>query len=334
MLEVIGGGGEARVPGVRRHRQRALVVRPGRDRRAGLVGPRRPRALPDAEVRLRQPERLPASSCSAAASPGSPSAAMGAAITLGVGVVVLGVPFDLGAVNWPLLVVVMTLGLVVDHRDRRACSPRSASRRARSRGPTRRRSAGALFLVSGAVFPLVVLPVAVQAIGLLTPLTLVDRGRPAGAVPGRRHRRSAGPARCSTDADRTGRPGRRPDRPRLAGDRGGGYTRARSPSSGRATGAPRTAGCSTRPRAPDRGSPRRRSTGAVRGGPMRIYEGSPRQDFEEVFRSIGAFIDQRGMQRDPPRRGAGRLHRPGHRRGRRRRRHLVRVDGRARPRRR
>jgi len=29
---------------------------------------------------------------------------------------------------------------------------------------------------------------------------------------------------------------------------------------------------------------------------MRIYEGSPRQDFEEVFRSIGAFIDQRGMK--------------------------------------
>ncbi|TMC60039.1 MAG: hypothetical protein E6J17_10330 [Chloroflexi bacterium] len=29
---------------------------------------------------------------------------------------------------------------------------------------------------------------------------------------------------------------------------------------------------------------------------MRIYEGSPREDFEEVFRSIGAFIDQRGMK--------------------------------------
>ena len=29
---------------------------------------------------------------------------------------------------------------------------------------------------------------------------------------------------------------------------------------------------------------------------MRIYEGSPRQDFEEVFRSIGAFVDQRGMR--------------------------------------
>jgi hypothetical protein len=29
---------------------------------------------------------------------------------------------------------------------------------------------------------------------------------------------------------------------------------------------------------------------------MRIYEGAPRQDYEEVLRSIGAFIDQRGMR--------------------------------------
>lgn len=29
---------------------------------------------------------------------------------------------------------------------------------------------------------------------------------------------------------------------------------------------------------------------------MRIYEGSPRQDFEEVFRSIGAFLDARAMR--------------------------------------
>ena len=28
---------------------------------------------------------------------------------------------------------------------------------------------------------------------------------------------------------------------------------------------------------------------------MRIYDGSPRQDYEEVLRSIGAFLDQRGM---------------------------------------
>src|SRR5205085_2020485 len=30
--------------------------------------------------------------------------------------------------------------------------------------------------------------------------------------------------------------------------------------------------------------------------PMRIYEGSARQDFEEVFRSIGAYLDRRGMR--------------------------------------
>ncbi|OGN81416.1 MAG: hypothetical protein A2X23_10260 [Chloroflexi bacterium GWC2_73_18] len=29
---------------------------------------------------------------------------------------------------------------------------------------------------------------------------------------------------------------------------------------------------------------------------MRIYEGSPRQDYEEVLRSIGAFLDQHGMR--------------------------------------
>jgi len=29
---------------------------------------------------------------------------------------------------------------------------------------------------------------------------------------------------------------------------------------------------------------------------MRIYDGSPRQDYEEVLRSIGAFLDQRGMR--------------------------------------
>ena len=29
---------------------------------------------------------------------------------------------------------------------------------------------------------------------------------------------------------------------------------------------------------------------------MRIYEGSPRQDFEEVFRSIGGYLDTRGMR--------------------------------------
>jgi hypothetical protein len=29
---------------------------------------------------------------------------------------------------------------------------------------------------------------------------------------------------------------------------------------------------------------------------MRIYEGSPRQDFEEVLRSVGSYLDDRGMR--------------------------------------
>jgi hypothetical protein len=29
---------------------------------------------------------------------------------------------------------------------------------------------------------------------------------------------------------------------------------------------------------------------------MRVYEGSPRQDYEEVLRSIGAYLDQRGVR--------------------------------------
>ena len=29
---------------------------------------------------------------------------------------------------------------------------------------------------------------------------------------------------------------------------------------------------------------------------MRIYEGSPRQDWEEVLRSIGSYLDHQGMR--------------------------------------
>jgi ABC-2 type transport system permease protein len=96
--------------------------------------------------------------------------AMGAAITIAVGVVALGVSFDLGRVDWPLLGVVMVLGIVavlaiglllaaicLQTRQESWSYPEAVS--------------GALFLVSGVVFPLAVLPTPVQAIGLATPLT-------------------------------------------------------------------------------------------------------------------------------------------------------------------
>ena len=95
---------------------------------------------------------------------------MGAVITMAVGIVFLGVPFDPAAVDWPLLAVVLVLGLVaivaIGVLLAAVCLQ------------TRQESwsypdalAGALFLVSGVVFPLAVLPMPVQAVGLVTPLT-------------------------------------------------------------------------------------------------------------------------------------------------------------------
>ena len=96
--------------------------------------------------------------------------AMGATITLAVGVVFLNVPFDLGRIDWLLLVSTMILGVAailaiglllaavcMQTRQESWSYPEAA--------------AGALFLVSGVVFPLAVLPNPVQALGLVTPLT-------------------------------------------------------------------------------------------------------------------------------------------------------------------
>ena len=94
----------------------------------------------------------------------------GAVITLVVGVIALGVPFDPATVDWLLLGVVFVLGLgsiigvgllmagiVIQTRQESWSYPEAF--------------AGAIFLVAGAVFPLGVLPAPVQVIGLLTPLS-------------------------------------------------------------------------------------------------------------------------------------------------------------------
>ncbi len=96
--------------------------------------------------------------------------AAGAVITLVIGVVALGVPFDPGRVDWPVLIVATVLGLLsivaLGLLMAAVCLQ------------TRQESwsypdafAGALYLISGAVFPLAILPGPVQAIGLAMPLT-------------------------------------------------------------------------------------------------------------------------------------------------------------------
>jgi len=95
---------------------------------------------------------------------------MGAAITLVVGVLFLGVSFDPGRVDWGMAVVVMIGGL--------AAVVALGILMAAVCLQTRQESwsypeavAGALFLVVGAVFPLSVLPLPVQGVSLLLPLT-------------------------------------------------------------------------------------------------------------------------------------------------------------------
>jgi ABC-2 type transport system permease protein len=96
--------------------------------------------------------------------------AMGAVITLAVGVAFLGVPLDPAHIDWPLLVISMVLGLVAIL----AIGVILASTIMQTRQESwsyPEAVAGALFLVVGAVFPLAVLPSVVQAVGLVSPLT-------------------------------------------------------------------------------------------------------------------------------------------------------------------
>jgi ABC-2 type transport system permease protein len=107
----------------------------------------------------------------------------GVVITLAVGVVALGVPFDVRAVDWPLLVASSALGLAsliglgllmagvcIQTRQESWSYPEAF--------------AGALFLVTGAVFPLLVLPAPVQLVGLMIPLTWWIAGVRQALFPG------------------------------------------------------------------------------------------------------------------------------------------------------
>src|SRR5262245_21745607 len=111
------------------------------------------------------------------------AAAMGAVITLGLGVLFLGVRFDFFAIDWVLLTASTVLGLIaiialgvvlaavcMQTRQESWSYPEAV--------------AGAMFLLVGPVFPLYVLPPVAQAIGLMIPLTWWLEGTRSGLFPG------------------------------------------------------------------------------------------------------------------------------------------------------
>ncbi len=122
---------------------------------------------------------------------------MGTVVTLVFAVIVLGLRFDLAAVDWPLLVASLVMGLVpiialgvllaaicLQTRQESWSYPDAF--------------AGALFLVSGVVFPLAVLPYAAPGARPGQPDHLVagrraPRGRPGRPVVHRRRRAPCGP---------------------------------------------------------------------------------------------------------------------------------------------
>jgi ABC-2 type transport system permease protein len=108
--------------------------------------------------------------------------AMGTAIALVFAVIVLGLRIDLAAVSWPLLVACLVLGVVpvlalgivlaavcLQTRQESWSYPDAF--------------AGALFLLSGVVFPLSTLPAPLQVVGLLNPVTWWVAGVRLALVP-------------------------------------------------------------------------------------------------------------------------------------------------------
>ena len=109
--------------------------------------------------------------------------AMGALIVLVFGIIFLGVPFAFGAVDWPLLAIDLAVGLTAIVAIGIVMAAICLQTRQESWSYPEA-VAGAMFLVVAAVFPLSVLPMPVQAIGLLVPLTWWLEGVRQAAFPG------------------------------------------------------------------------------------------------------------------------------------------------------
>ena len=109
--------------------------------------------------------------------------AMGAGITLSFGVLLLGVPFQPAEVSWLMLVIVLALGAIAINALGLIMAAVCLQTRQES-WDYPEVVVGALFLVVGAVFPLAELPLALQFLGLISPLTWWIAGIRQALFPG------------------------------------------------------------------------------------------------------------------------------------------------------
>lgn len=91
-------------------------------------------------------------------------------ITLLFGVLALGVPIDLMAVNWPYLLVALAVGLVMICALGVALAGISMLTAKHSAG-INEAIAGVFYLFCGVIFPITILPLGVQAVSLAIPVT-------------------------------------------------------------------------------------------------------------------------------------------------------------------
>jgi ABC-2 type transport system permease protein len=108
--------------------------------------------------------------------------AMGTSVALVFSVIILGLRIDLGAVHWPYLALVLAIGIVPVGAVGVVLAAICLQTRQESWSYPEA-LAGAMFLVTGVVFPLAILPDPVEVLGLLNPITWWVEGVRRAIVP-------------------------------------------------------------------------------------------------------------------------------------------------------
>jgi ABC-2 type transport system permease protein len=109
--------------------------------------------------------------------------AFGVLLTLAFGVLVLGVDIDLAAIDWPLLVITLSLGLITLAIMGLALGGVTFLTAKHAMG-INEGVAGIFYVLSGVIFPITILPAWAQSVSKLLPVTYWMEGVRRGLEPG------------------------------------------------------------------------------------------------------------------------------------------------------